>query len=92
MTNYEDKMQMSKGEFAEWLDDIADFEEAPWMKWWDENFCNRCESVIGKMVDSGEEMEFGWCEVYGKCKFFPEKADVPDSVEIIQMWLEEEVQ
>ena len=78
-------------EFIDWLDEYCRFEGSPWIQWWNENYCSKCPAMIGKYEDSDRELEFSWCELHDKCKFFPDMDEVPDSKQIIRMWLESEV-
>lgn len=77
-------------EFIDWLDEYCDFENAPWVQWWDTSYCKKCPLVIGKYEDSDRELKFAWCELHDKCKFFPDMNEVPDNKQIIKMWLESE--
>lgn len=80
---------MSVDEFIDWLDKYIAFDSAPWMYWYDKNYCQKCEPVI-KYDDSGGSMEYAWCEMHGKCKFFEHMSEVPSTKETIKMWLESE--
>ena len=78
-------------EFIDWLDEYCVFENAPWVQWWNNNYCNKCPAEIGKYEDSDREIEFAWCELHDKCKFFPNMNNTPDTKQMIRMWLESEV-
>lgn len=97
MTNFENLKKMSLQDFTEWLQECGVFENTPWMKWFNENYCDKCESIIVKADDAekvlgikpflDEEYECSYCEVYDDCcKFFPNGC--PSNKEIIRMWLE----
>ena len=75
-------------ELAEWLDTYCYSEDAPWLKWWNDKYCNNCPAEIGKYVGSDKEMEFAWCELHDKCKFFQDMDGVPSCKDIAKMWLE----
>lgn len=90
MTNFENIKAMSIDEFAEWLAKYESWEDTPWIQWFNDNYCDKCELETGTMVDTGKEMLFAWCELHEKCKFFPDLEDIPDDKEIIKMWLEAE--
>ena len=77
-------------EFITWLDEYCSFDNAPWIKWWDENYCSKCPAEVGKYEDSDREMKFSWCELHDKCRFFTELDATPSSKDIIKMWLESE--
>lgn len=91
MTVFESIKNKNIDELAEWLDKHCDFDNAPWWKWWDENYCSKCEPIeTASANDFGYEVECAYCELNGNCKFFKEIKDVPDSTQTIKMWLEEE--
>ena len=93
MTNFEKIKAMSVDALAEWLERLSKrYDEPDWTCWFDENYCKKCEPVIGRYKDSHREMEFSWCELNdNKCKYFQELDEIPDEKEIIKMWLESEV-
>lgn len=72
-------------ELVELLDECGVFDEAPWIKWFDENNCKKCETV------PFEDQEWGWCELNGKCKFYQDINNIPNNKDIIKMWLESEI-
>ena len=90
MTNYEYITHMSVDEMAEWLDKYGMFDSSPWMSWFDHKYCNNCETIMCHHIDSEYEFPCSWCELEGKCKFFPDLDEVPDNKMIIMMWLESE--
>ena len=89
MTVYEDLMSKDIDELADLIDKYTSIDDAPYILWWDENYCNKCESVIA--LFNNRQEEFAWCELNNKCKFFPEMGDVPDCIQIIKWWLESEI-
>jgi hypothetical protein len=91
MNNFEKLKSMSVDELAELLNQYGRYERTPWYDWWDENYCSRCESVKAYVPAFEREHDFAWCELEHKCKFFQDMEDVPNSKEIIKMWLEAEV-
>ena len=97
MNNFEKIKQMSLEDFAEWLYEHRMVDDTPWMEWFNENYCDKCESIIVKAEDAeevlgikpfyNEEYECAYCEVYeDSCKFFPN--GYPSNKDIIKMWLE----
>ena len=88
MTRFEKIKQMNIDEFAKWLDDHGEFDGSPWLNWWNDTYCKKCDPVIGRYEDSNKDMEFSWCELNDGCRFFPEMNKVPDMKQIIKMWLE----
>lgn len=84
MTVFE-KMKMENiNELVDWLDEHATHDNSPWYKYWDERYCNKCESI------KKDGTEFAWCEVHGNCRFFKEMKEIPDNKQMIKMWLESE--
>lgn len=79
-------------EFIDWLDEYCRFEDSPWIQWWNKNYCSKCPAIKSKYEDSDRELNFAWCELHDKCKFFPDMDEAPDSKQIIRMWLESEVE
>jgi hypothetical protein len=78
-------------ELADWLDEHCDFDSALWWKWWDENYCNKCESIKTESTNIfGHKIECAYCELNRNCKFFKDMDDIPNSKQIIKMWLESE--
>ena len=97
MNNFEKIKQMPLEEFADWLYEHGMVDDTPWMNWFNENYCNKCESIIVKAEDAEEvlglkplydkECKCSYCEVYENCcKFFPD--NYPSNKDIIKMWLE----
>lgn len=80
----------STDEFIDWLNEYVAFDTAPWMQWWDNKYCRKCGAEEVYDVDRDRDMEYAWCEVSGKCKFFENMDNVPDAKQIIKMWLESE--
>ena len=84
MTVYEYFQSKSIDELAEWLNKYTT-DSSPWVHWWDNNYCNKCDGVYY------EDNVYGWCELNGKCKFFQNMDKIPDNKQIIKMWLEREM-
>lgn len=91
MTVFESIKNKNIDELAEWLEEHGDFDNAPWWQWWDENYCNKCESEVAYVPEFNKKCEFAWCEINGKCKFFKEMDEMPNNKQIVKMWLESEV-
>ena len=101
MTNFEKLISMSLDDFAKFIDDNGMYDDTPWMNWWDNNYCSKCESVLLNFEDSKKilnltpfypdyEQECAYCEVHHKCRYFPEMEEQPSMLEIVKMWLEAE--
>ena len=85
MTVFESLNNKSIDEVAEWLDTHMVFDDAPWLRWWDNNYCKEC------MMEAKESGTV-WCELNGNCKFFKDQKEIPSMKEIIKMWLESEAE
>lgn len=95
MTNFDKLKAMTIDEFAEWLDKNGEFDNSPWICWWDSHYCQKCESISLKMKigDTEHISEASYCEVNnGKCRFFPDRDESPSNKQIIKMWLETETE
>ena len=93
-SNVEMLKAMSVEQLAEWLDDNGMWDNSPWSKYFDEKYCQQCESVKAMMEGyfGNRECEFAYCELENKCRYFENHKDVPDCKEIIKMWLESETE
>ena len=89
---------MTVDELADWLDKNGCFDDSPWSDFFDKEYCRKCEAIKCTYADVKEkpsysgEVECAYCEVYGKCKFFPEFDDIPSNKYVIKMWLKEEAE
>ena len=100
MTNYKMFTSFSKDELVSWLDKYGQFDGSPWMKWFDNNYCDKCGPIECQGVEAEEKLgikpfynkpiKCSYCELEHKCKYFPDMSDVPDNKAIIRMWLEQE--
>ncbi len=96
MTNLDYLQNLTVNEFAEWLDKHGQFDDSPWMNWFNEKYCKKCDSIRCKIESTNigitplypaREIDCAYCELEHKCKFFENLEDVPDNKEIIKMWL-----
>lgn len=93
MTIYEAFKNKSIDELSEWLDKYLTFDNAPHMLWFDENYCSKCASETRYVEVVEREMPFAWCELNdNKCKFFHDMDEVPDTKQIIKMWLNSDIE
>lgn len=91
MNNFKYINNMNIDELATWLDEkFSGFYDSPWEKWWNKNYCDKCEPEIGRFKGEDRDAQFCWCELHGKCKYFQELVDTPDGKKICKMWLENE--
>ena len=89
--------------FADWLDKNSCCDDAAWSNFFNEEYCKKCEAIKCTYADAkeilgiqafsyGGNVDCAYCEVYGKCKFFPEIDDIPSNKDIIKLWLEGEAE
>lgn len=91
MTIYEHLQHKNIDELATWIAKNFPFDVAPWWKYWDEKYCNKCEAVIACVPEFGEdEHKFAYCELNHNCRYFKEMNDIPDDKQIVKMWLKSE--
>ena len=102
MNNFEKLRSMSVEDLAKWLDQNGIIDHSPWLDYFNNKYCANCESVMCKYEDaeaaigfkpcfSDDDIECAYCEVYKKCRYFPDMTEVPDGVEMARLWLESEV-
>ena len=100
MTNFKRIQSMSVEELATWLDEHGQFDTAPWTLWFNDRYCNNCESIELNYEDSRNKIgieplsyltcECAFCEINDHCRFFPKIDGIPSNKEMIEMWLIEE--
>lgn len=89
MTVFEKIKNKNIDELVDWIDEHFDFDNAPYWRWWDENYCKRCEPIESDFPNAfGYTTECAYCELNGNCRFFKDTEDIPDNKQIIKMWLE----
>ena len=89
MNKFDEIKSKNIDELVDWIDENFAFDSAPYMFWYDDKYCKRCESVK-KCGANNRVMEYAWCELNDKCKFFQNMNEAPDTKQIIKMWLESE--
>ena len=101
MTNIEKFKSMTLDELVEWLDKNCAFDDSPWLKSFDKNYCSKCESIKIDYKEAEEKLgldpidpmfcngniECAFCEIYNKCRFFKEYKEAPNNKEMIRLWL-----
>lgn len=90
MTNFKSIKSKNIDELAEWLDKHGEHDGSAWSKWFDENYCRKCESEYVYVEMFKKKLPCAWCEIHGKCKYFQDMSNIPDTKQIIKMWLETE--
>lgn len=100
MTNFEKLKTMTVDELADWLNENCQHDEAPWVEWFDKNYCKKCEPITCRVEATNigleplfpeQEVDCAYCELENKCRFCPEATGIPSLKTIIKMWLEGEV-
>ena len=91
MTVFEKIKTMNIDEFAEWFNEHCAHDTDPCISWWDKNYCNKCEAVIATIEGYHNDVEFAWCELHDKCKYFKDLDKTPDTLQMTKLWLESEV-
>lgn len=91
-TNFDKLKAMPMDELAKWLDENGQFDTAPWMMWWEKTYCRNCPDIMCHYEDSDYEFPCAYCELHKKCMFFPDMDEAPNSLEIVKMWFEVEVE
>lgn len=86
MTNLEAfrSMTMDIDKFAKWLHENCG-DDAAWVLWFDKKYCNKCECIP---MNDYSCLEYAYCEVNKKCRYFPDLNEIPSMEDIIKMWLE----
>ena len=90
MTVFEKIKSMNIDEFAEWYDKHCTHDDDPCITWWNDTYCNNCELVIEDVEGYYYPLEFSWCEIHGKCRFFQDLDKTPDTLHMTRLWLESE--
>ncbi len=92
MNNFEKLKSMSVEELAKWLDKHGQFDNSPWITWFDQKYCKNCEDIMCKYEDGEREFPCAYCEIHDTCKFFPNFNYVPGNEDVVKMWLESNVE
>ena len=91
MTNYRKIKSMNIEDLASFLDNCSSFENAPWTIWFNQTYCENCESITCKyeseLLGESGKVECAYCELEHKCKFFLHFDDIPSPKEICKLWL-----
>lgn len=100
MTNFAKFKAATLDELADFLDRFGQFDGSPWMDWFNETYCKKCDSIKCKIESTNigitplypdREIDCAYCELEKKCKFFEDLEEVPNIKTIIKMWLESPV-
>jgi hypothetical protein len=101
MNNFENLKSLSLEGLANWLYMNCQFEDSPWANWFDDTYCSRCEPVTASAEEAeskldikpwyNEDIECAPCELTHKCERFYDMEEIPDELEIIKLWLRQEM-
>ena len=100
MNNFENLKSLSLESLAMWLYKNCQFEDSPWTNWFDDTFCGKCEPIEVAYAEywnndpepySTSTVECAYCEHEDKCRYFPDEEEIPDELEIIKLWLRQEM-
>lgn len=101
MTNFEKiTIEMDMDDLTDFLNSIDCIENAPWNKWFNENYCNseKCPTITCKYDDSDRTCECSYCELTkkkngeGECCFFTDKDILGSGRDVVKLWLKAEVE
>lgn len=92
MTVFESLKTKNIDELARWINKKDTLSDYPWIRWFDKNYCRKCETVFAIVEPFDHECECAWCEAHKKCKYFQDMVDIPNNEEIIKLWLESEAE
>lgn len=90
MTNFEAIKMKNIDKLAAWLDIYGNSEESPWLKYFNDNYCNKCPSEKVYFQYLKRNIKCSWCELNDKCKFFTNLKKPLNNKQIIRIWLESE--
>lgn len=88
MTNKEKLQSLSLEDLTDWLNAHGEPDNAPWVLWFDANYCAKCEPETITVL--GLPAKCAFCEAHNYCQFLEESVDILDCRTIIKMWLEEQ--
>lgn len=101
MTNFEKlTIEMDIDDLTDFLNSIESIDNAPWNKWFNENYCNleKCPTIPCKYVDNEGTCECSYCELNkkkngeGQCCFFPNKEILGSGRDVVKLWLKSEAE
>lgn len=99
MTNFEKiTVEMDMDDLTDFLNSIDCIENAPWNKWFNENYCNseKCPTITCKYDDTDRTCKCSYCELMkkkngeGECCFFTDKDILGSSRDVVKLWLKNE--
>lgn len=96
MTRFEKIKVLSKEELIKSIKNIDSLNESI-LEWWSKKYCANCKSIAHKTknpIKTNVPLTelYTYCEFYDKCLYFPNMNNIPVKTEIIEMWLNEEME
>lgn len=85
MTVFENLKSMNIDEFAEWFEKNCVHDNDPCIRWFDRTYCKNCEAVFEN------ELEYAYCELNHKCRYFQYMDEMLDNLQTIKLWLKSEL-
>lgn len=85
MIMFENLQSMNIDEFVEWFAENCVHDNDPSIRWFDETYCKNCECVVK------DGIEYGYCELNDKCRFFQHIDGALDNKQTIKLWLQSEI-
>ena len=92
MTNFEKLKSMNEKEISEFLDSIVSIDDNPQVVWFYKKYCDNCETIRLNTLDPNARCDYAYCELNENCRYFQNKDDIFDNKEMIELWLESEVE
>ena len=90
MTRLDQIKNMNNDELVEFLSKL-DNEDSPWNVMLNQR-CSYCPIFIVQYEDEDDfKHEVAFCEKFNKCIYFPEVEGLPSTLDIVKLWLNEEV-
>lgn len=79
----------------DWINEYGQFDNSPWMKWFDQHYCNNCESltvIVKNLSGKNKQVKCSFCELNDFCSNFPVLGHTPNNKDIIGLWFDSEVE
>lgn len=88
MSNFEKIRSFNLNGMSIFLDNIS-FDDNPWLNWFDKKYCNNCDTILSSHIDhyTNRQVEYSFCEINNKCRFFSGMDEALSPKDIISLWL-----
>lgn len=91
MTVFESIHSKNIDELVEWLDKNGAYNQSPWERWFNANYCRKCKPVVTQLPYLKGEHVCNWCEANNGCVYFQDMKKIPNRRQVIRLWLESEI-